>query len=207
MSPEELAAWEKAVLDAAGPADGTVLVSLPRRKKVFLSLGADDGVSKGLVFLLWRNEGRVRQYIAHVRVVEVQRLHCEARVEYLHRKVEVERGMSASSPFYAKGKAVRVLVAGSLRYWPREELRRGLASHGVKVVDTLEEKPDLVILCDPPVEERAGGGHEDVERARTEWLADMRTKAERSGAQVVHDEHVCHFVVLTSTETGNARRP
>jgi hypothetical protein len=158
------------------PKDGEVLYAAPRRSLVFINRGRRHKVSNGTRFTVWRaGKGNIREDIAIVRVIEVDRTKSTARVlKRLNARVPVAQGMNISNPFYDPHRRLKVYVYGDLKQYPTDVAKRRLAESNVTVASRLDDTVNVIVLGEPPVTVA-----EDIEDEAEAQMAEKQARVER----------------------------
>ena len=178
------------------PKDGEVLYAAPTRSLVFINRGRRHKVSNGTRFTVWRaGKGNVREDIAIVRVIEVDRTKSTARVlKRLNPRVPVAQGMNISNPFYDPHRTLKVYIYGDLRQYPTDVAKRRLAESNVHVARMLDDTVNVIVLGEPPVTMT-----EDIEDEAEVKLAEKQARVERDRRlkEVIEKARVIGAIVVT----------
>ncbi|MHC4971443.1 MAG: hypothetical protein ACYTG3_03860 [Planctomycetota bacterium] len=201
----DLAAWiqralnEKAKKEVAlkeDPKDGEVLYAAPRRSLVFINRGRRHKVANGTRFTVWRaGKGNVREDIAIIRVIEVDRTKSTARVlKRLNPRVPVAQGMNISNPFYDPHRKLKVYIYGDLKQYPTDVAKRRLAESNVTVARRLDDTVNVIVLGEPPVTVA-----EDIEDEAEAAMAEKQARVERDRRlkEVIEKARVIGAIVVT----------
>ena len=158
------------------PKDGEVLYAAPRRSLVFINRSRRHKVANGTRFTVWRaGRGNIREDIAIVRVIEVDRTKSTARVlKRLNARVPVAQGMNISNPFYDPHRRLKVYVYGDLKQYPTDVAKRRLAESNVTVASRLDDTANVIVLGEPPVTVA-----EDIEDEAEAQMAEKQARVER----------------------------
>ena len=172
---------QKEVALKEDPKDGEVLVADSRQGLVFINLGRTRKVGPGMRFTVWRSgKGNIREDIAVVRVIDSDATKSTCRIlESLNPRVPPSAGMNVSNPFYDPHKTLNVYIYGDLRYFPSDLAKRRLAESGAKVMDTLDDTVNVIVLGDPPA---PTGDEEAAEEEGEAALAERRANIAKEKA-------------------------
>jgi len=178
------------------PKDGEVLYAAPRRSLVFINRGRRHKVANGTRFTVWRaGKGNIREDIAIVRVIEVDRTKSTARVlKRLNARVPVAQGMNISNPFYDPHRRLKVYVYGDLKQYPTDVAKRRLAESNVTVASRLDDTVNVIVLGEPPVTVA-----EDIEDEAEAQMAEKQARVERDRRlkEVIEKARVIGAIVVT----------
>jgi hypothetical protein len=178
------------------PKDGEVLYAAPRRSLVFINRGRRHKVANGTRFTIWRaGKGNVREDIAIVRVIEVDRTKSTARVlKRLNPRVPVAQGMNISNPFYDPHRRLKVYIYGDLKQYPTDVAKRRLAESNVTVASRLDDTVNVIVLGEPPVTVA-----EDIEDEAEAQMAEKQARVERDRRlkEVIEQARVIGAIVVT----------
>ncbi|MHC4549791.1 MAG: hypothetical protein ACYTEZ_13545 [Planctomycetota bacterium] len=189
---------------AEDPKDGEVLYAAPRRGLVFINRGRRNKLPNGTRFTVWRKgKGDVRQDIALVRVIQVDRTKSTARIlKWINPRVPVAEGMNISNPFYDPNRQLKVYIYGDLRQYPTEVAKRRLAESNVVVARRLDDTVNVIVLGEPPVtvaediedEAEAAMAERRASLERDRRLNDILDRARAIGAVVVTEDVLRTFI-------------
>jgi len=178
------------------PKDGEVLYAAPTRSLVFINRGRRHKVSNGTRFTVWRaGKGNVREDIAIVRVIEVDRTKSTARVlKRLNPRVPVAQGMNISNPFYDPHRTLKAYIYGDLKQYPTDVAKRRLAESNVTVARQLDDTVNVIVLGEPPVTMA-----EDIEDEAEAKQAEKQARVERDRRlkEVIEKARVIGAIVVT----------
>jgi hypothetical protein len=178
------------------PKDGEVLYAAPRRGLVFINRGRRHKVANGTRFTVWRaGRGNVREDIAVVRVIEVDRTKSTARVvKQLNPRIPVAQGMNISNPFYDPHRKLKVYIYGDLKQYPTDVAKRRLAESNVSVARALDDTVNVIVLGEPPVTVA-----QDLEDEAEAQMAARQARVERDRRlkEVIEKARVIGAIVVT----------
>lgn len=169
-------------------ADGQVLRVLPDESIVYINLGKKDRVTPGLSFAVYSPLGGVSKDgkgKATLEVINVMPDTSECKITGVEAGNVIVEGDLIANPVYDRERKFNFVVAGDFDLnfdgivddIGGENVKKLIAGWGGRIVDSVDEQTDFVVLGQSPVPVQAQGGTPEAQEA-------ARIKAEEQKAKI-----------------------